>query len=88
MSTPKHTPEPWEFSETGEVFGGSVDKPLRLADCDCDREVHHGTAKANAARIVACVNALAGLDPSAVGEVVETILSGCLRSSRRGCMDP
>ena len=51
-----------------------------------DRE----TGKANAARIVACVNALAGLNPDAVADVVKALedLSGFhTRNANGGAFD-
>jgi hypothetical protein len=49
----KHTPEPWKHNEE-QIIGDT----LLIALC------HHGY-KANAARIVACVNACAGMDDPA-----------------------
>lgn len=69
MSTPKHTPEPWAASYNGlymeiehegfyfiAVFGNDHSPLTRGSNIQ----------KANADRIVACVNALAGIeDPEA-----------------------
>jgi hypothetical protein len=61
-----HTPEPWQVSalSIGHNGNGPYTYPLGR-----DSE----TAVANAARIVACVNALAGMNPDAVADVVAAL---------------
>ena len=69
----EHTPEPWRtiigravYSDTRNGLGN----PIRVAAAS---GTSTDAAQANAARIVACVNALAGMDPAAVGEVVAAL---------------
>lgn len=65
----QHTPEPWNDAQLGEVrddFGHIIavtrsQKPILHAD------------KANAARIVACVNVCAGIDPVAVKDMLHAL---------------
>lgn len=59
MSEQKHTPEPWhQFAF--EVYD---DDNCIIADCGYAADVFGKEGmKANAARIVACVNALAGIE--------------------------
>lgn len=63
MNEPKHTPEPWRKQGTGLIIGGRAEC---LAEC---------YAAINADRIVACVNAMAGIPgPAAYVEKVRTAL--------------
>jgi hypothetical protein len=77
-ATTKHSPEPW-------TTGGSAYPRTIYSECvpmartdngDCldwlpsKRNLFESTGQANAARIVACVNTLAGLNPEAVKDVV------------------
>jgi hypothetical protein len=62
-----YTPEPWTL----------MDNPCEAFICSADRDgdlivavVIHGNELANARRIVACVNACAGLNPEAVPKLV------------------
>jgi len=79
MSGAKHTAGPWhvggEYSQ-GEalLYIGAPSSPMILASMN---EVHVST-RANATRIVACVNALEGIDDPAAfreafGELVEAL---------------
>jgi hypothetical protein len=68
----KHTPEPWEFKDTemkitgaGDWFGLQV---IANVSPKMSFTKGMGTQCANAARIVACVNACAGMDDPA-GEI-------------------
>lgn len=78
--TPEHTPEPWAAQKCGVYWypqGGTVDDGYRpVASCHDEawsREQGRDTYAEdcdNAARIVACVNALAGIrNPAAVRDV-------------------
>jgi hypothetical protein len=72
----KHTPEPWHIGgfrpELPMVYGSDG----QVAS-DCSRILRRSPEeqKANAERIVACVNALAGLNPEAIKDVVEALES-------------
>lgn len=63
MSTFKHTPEPWHISgiHPRNIHIGSMASPMVLASMN---DIHTQTPE-NAARIVACVNACAGIDDPA-----------------------
>lgn len=52
----KHTPEPWQVGNYSPafVYDSKPDGPVEIAKC------HEHTGKANARRIVACVNACEG----------------------------
>ena len=59
--TPTHTPAPWSIDAGNFIISGGKDIARALGDCTTEEE-----DTANAARIVACVNACAGLnDPAA-----------------------
>lgn len=83
MSKSKHTPGPWEFLQsTGKLaplpykihvaFGTHPPKKrTTIALCGSSNTL---VAKANAARIVACVNACEGIsDPSVVPEMLKAL---------------
>lgn len=55
-----HTPEPWRASNTCELDSGRVVQTVMRGD-DTLADVFSTDAKANARRIVACVNACAGI---------------------------
>jgi len=60
-----HTPEPWEIEELQGLHEYSIVKPGKWIVATT--EGRESRDKANAARIVACVNACAGIaDPSAI----------------------
>jgi hypothetical protein len=76
MSEAKHTPEPWKV-QTLHSDGMIVTRD-RLEIVTPEWDVVTGTPGAppirrssDASRIVACVNALAGMNPEAVAELVE-----------------
>lgn len=65
MNKSKHTPGPWRIGDAGKTIFGPKSKnpsPETIAPC---------RTRANAARIVECVNALEGLDPGAIRELIE-----------------
>ena len=78
-----HTKEPWVFRH--ERQGNRVRRFIRsttsfVGDIACafsgttqGRSIKAEEAEANAARIVSCVNALAGLNPDAVADVVAAL---------------
>ena len=59
-----HTPEPWTCRKNTHDNGEWViqKKPLPVADVECE---------ADARRIVACVNACAGINPEAVPDLIK-----------------
>lgn len=70
-----HTPEPWSINEwpqgDAEIRIGAVGYP-RIAAVLLKYESINGQ-KANAERIVACVNACAGIDPEAIPLLMEAL---------------
>ena len=66
-----HTPEPWKLTGSGIVAEGHKDLIGKV--------FYDGNNNAddNAARIVACVNGCAGLNPAKYGEVLD-LLQKCL----------
>lgn len=74
---PKHTAEPWEIltPPSNEVYIASeaTGQMVAMLEYDEERPPEDGEVEANAARIVACVNALAGLNPEAVAWVVKQL---------------
>lgn len=87
MSTPKntaakqgqHTKGPWTWR-----FYGPTDDFIRGVNLDVVTSVSHnsGNREADAARIVACVNALEGLNPEAIGEVIGALREACTVAPR------
>jgi hypothetical protein len=74
MSTIKHTPEPW-------VFDGEFIESEQMVICQLfnKHEDDFPNKQANAARIVACVNACAGMEnPEADIKRYKKALSSCL----------
>jgi hypothetical protein len=74
---PQHTPTPWstEAAYSPEA-GRDVPSPYILGPDGQNvaaAMAWHDEYNANAARIVACVNALAGLNPSAIPALVEAL---------------
>jgi hypothetical protein len=61
--TPKHTPEPWELNKTTDGLS-ITSKNGVIVHCYSVSisDYNHDIPKANAARIVECVNAMAGID--------------------------
>lgn len=83
----EHTPEPWELSlgriahvrQSAEISDDNIEH-VRICTClsSLDSRQIDGagsdTDDANAARIVACVNACAGIpNPAAIAEVIATL---------------
>lgn len=78
--TPKHTPEPWTyFPQAGDAYEGDFN---RYGDRHGRKTVFHTPsdyefleeARANGARIVSCVNALAGIpNPEGVGDFIKVV---------------
>ena len=74
----KHTPEPWQAHKEDRspwvILGLSADKygghPY-IAEMPGGRD-----SQANARRIVACVNACAGINPEAVPDLMEVLEAG------------
>lgn len=69
----KHTPEPWDYnrSDVGliQISTSPANKPIaqvEFSDSFNERQ-------ANAARIVACVNACEGINPEAVSEMLAVL---------------
>lgn len=58
QGTPGHTPEPWIFSETSKGADGIWDQQYLMMIARLEPSLR---AKANARRIVACVNACEGI---------------------------
>ena len=83
--TPKHTPEPWrQFTELGTI-GDVVDSKGRAVaqaqeTGNFERGAPEGLAErnANAARIVACVNGCAGINPDAVPDLLAALEAAVL----------
>jgi hypothetical protein len=70
---PQHTAEPWHA--TGEIVRKSLGN-TGILDCNTfGRARSTGECQANAQRIVDCVNACAGLNPAAVPELIEALVS-------------
>lgn len=64
----KHTPEPWRASNTDDkcVYINNPTGGRLVADCYGHSLISHEEEQANAARIIACVNACEGMaDPAA-----------------------
>jgi len=61
--TTKHTPEPWELNKTTDGLS-ITSKNGVIVNCYSVSisDYNHDIPKANAARIIECVNALAGID--------------------------
>ncbi len=63
-----HTPGPWHTTH-GYLYGPGTNRPMGSMACGIKGE-------ANAARIVACVNACEGIeDPSVISELVSVLQS-------------
>lgn len=69
MST--HTKEPWVSHEFRICAGVNTNYLSVICDTGWNARTRTTQAKANASRIVACVNALAGMNPAALAGVVE-----------------
>jgi len=79
----KHSPEPWTMVKVYPSPRYGADFPYRVEAADqfspCmiygDGTQNRGTAEANAERIVACVNNLAGLNPKAIPQLAREVES-------------
>ena len=72
MSETRHTPEPWEIEVWGHELFGVYPNPAGPEGVIARVTEGGAENKANAHRIVACVNACAGIaDPSAVPDLLE-----------------
>lgn len=76
-----HTKEPWSSkiiirSDTGDYMGSEIASVIgdsfRIADT-LGSDVHTIADRANASRIVACVNAFAGMNPAALSELIVAV---------------
>lgn len=73
---PAHTPEPWFLDRFGMAAPIGPRAAWTVADIEGAGDsglVAHDVAIADAARIVACVNALAGINPEAVPELLAAV---------------
>ena len=69
----KHTKEPWEYRNATRVYGSDGEEVLQM------EFTHIGKARMDARRIVACVNACAGI----TNEALENgIVMGCINIAR------
>lgn len=67
---PKHTPEPWRVGNPGHVLKDAPNLPIQVAFTAANGGTDEETA--NADRIIACVNALAGVaNPSAIEKLID-----------------
>ena len=69
---PKHTPEPWWIDDDGFVAAGGGDSYTTVADTHNTYDLNKD---ANAARIVACVNACEGINPDAVSDLLAALVA-------------
>ncbi len=72
----KHTPEPWSLDEFYMEYAGGSSVPIIspwIQDYFGRGDRRHEEAAANMARIVACVNACAGINPEAVPELIRAV---------------
>lgn len=72
----QHTPEPWfvDTSNPDAPFGICQDVENGWGIAEVSTFAPEGTDAANAARIVACVNGCAGIDPAAVGDMLAALV--------------
>lgn len=76
-----HTQEPWDWSYSGHRMATTYSQPVGIHSGGTqlvgglfgDVKGGKDQAKANAERIVACVNACAGLNPSALPDAVKAL---------------
>ncbi len=71
-----HTPAPWRIIDKGNgyyiIAVGSETYPQRILTLDVERTSEEIGA-ANAARVVTCVNALEGMDPNYIPQVIPAL---------------
>ena len=71
-AAPAHTPEPWMFDEGDLIILTDDEANVRIAEVVSDNCDERDTALGDAARIVACVNACAGIEnPAALPALIE-----------------
>lgn len=93
MKDQKHTPEPWEANEHESISGDNY-ITIKRGSWDIAHSKYSANdwevERANAARIVACINALEGwADPSAAGELLEATKNlAMLAVLKYGNLDP
>lgn len=75
--TQEHTPEPWKIGAYGMVVARGEHGGIVIADVP--RTDGDPAAEANARRIVACVNAFAGISTEAIEGGVIAELVSCVR---------
>ena len=88
MTAETHTPEPWYLDhqdnlEWCKVYGPAEADATSTICVVSDIDTSDEEGKANARRIISCVNALAGLDPSAIGDLERV----CKTFAARVCED-
>jgi len=73
MSTHKHTPEPWQALD--EILIGPGHDPVFIASFNTDPywQPYGADGVENAARVAACVNACAGINPEAVPDLLDAL---------------
>ena len=75
-----HTPEPWGFTDHGQNIDGDDWYSINRGSIDIAYERwsqnDEPTRRANALRIVACVNACEGINPEAVPELLKACKIG------------
>ena len=83
----KHTPEPW-LVDPDEPTIHAIDRRVLIADCRVTQVAatrpprEPGVDDANADRIVACVNACAGIaDPAALRKQRDDLLEACRKAN-------
>ena len=74
--TPEHTPEPWHIDKYGSLYTPSGQLLLGGVMTPMTAGANRDTANANARRIVAAVNACAGIPDDMVSHVVAFGLQG------------
>jgi hypothetical protein len=72
---PKHTPEPWSYDESQEDYVLYSDSAWIGKTSLGYGVTPEGETEANAARIVACVNACEGINPEAIPLMLEALKS-------------
>lgn len=68
----KHTPEPWTAGDR-TIYGSGGDTRMTVAHTNCAGSLTMEEDRANAARIVACVNGCAGINPDAVPDLLKAL---------------
>ncbi len=74
MGEPKHTPGPWRLEQNGPAYNlCSPDRARHFAILVGMIRNQDSEHKANAERIVACVNACEGINPDAVPDLLAVL---------------